>query len=65
MLYRPQPRFAAVRSIARKTAALAGAALNAIRRPGADTIYLDSANENLLKDLGLNRMYDDRHQRLY
>lgn len=65
MLYRPQPRFAAIRSFGHKAAALAGRALSAIRRPGADTIYLDSANEYLLRDLGFTRLRNDRDQRLY
>ena len=63
MLYRPQPRFS-VPAIFRAVAVVGGA-ISAFRQGRADSLYLDSANEHLLRDVGLRRLEDERWRHHY
>lgn len=64
MLYRPQPRFS-VPAILGAAVAIVGGAISAFRQGRADSLYLDGANEHLLKDVGLRRLDDDRWRHHY
>lgn len=64
MLYRPQPRFS-VSAIVRRALATLGATIASIGQGRADSLYLDSANDELLKDIGLRRLDDERWRHHY
>jgi uncharacterized protein YjiS (DUF1127 family) len=64
MLYRPQPRISAS-TILRAALTVVGGALSALRQGRADSLYLDGANEHLLKDIGVRRLDDERWRHHY
>ncbi len=64
MLYRPQPRYS-VSPIVRRALAVLGGAVAAFAQQRADSLYLDNANEELLKDIGLRRLDDERWRHHY